>query len=52
MGNTWYYSVQNSTSEYFNYKNTFSIVLLTLIDANYNIVNVVCQERVSDSGGF
>ena len=43
---------RNSASEYFNYKNAFSIVLFTLVDANYNFmfVDAGCQGRISDSG--
>ncbi|XKL59922.1 hypothetical protein PGB90_000938 [Kerria lacca] len=45
---------QNSGSEFFNYKCFFSIVLLALVDANYNLlyVDVGCQERISDDGVF
>jgi len=45
---------RNSASEYFNYKNVFSIVLFTLVDANYNFmfVDAGCQGRISDSGVF
>ena len=35
---------RNSASEYFNYKNAFSIVFFALVDANYNFV---CQRRMS-----
>jgi hypothetical protein len=37
-----------------NYKNAFSIVLFTLVDANYNLmfVDAGCQGRISDSGVF
>jgi len=45
---------RNSATEYFNYKNTFSIVLFALVDANYNLmfVDAGCQGRISDSGVF
>ena len=45
---------RNSASEYFNYKNAFSIVLFTLVDANYNFmfVDVGCHGGIFDSGVF
>jgi len=45
---------RNSASEYFSYKNAFSIVLFALVDANYSFmfVDARCQGRISDSGVF
>ena len=39
---------------YFNYKSSFSIVLLTLVDADYKVlyVDVGCNRRISDGGVF
>ncbi|CAK1578598.1 unnamed protein product [Parnassius mnemosyne] len=44
----------NSGSEYFNYKKTFSIVLLALVDCNYKLMyaNIGSQGRISDGGVF
>jgi len=44
----------HSDSEYYNYKGTFSIVLMVLCDANYCVIysNVGCQGRISDGGIF
>ncbi|XP_046145946.1 uncharacterized protein LOC123989267 [Osmia bicornis bicornis] len=45
---------ENSGSLFYNYKRTFSVVLLVVIDSNYNIIyaDVGCQGRISDGGVF
>jgi len=41
-------------SEYYDYKGTFSIILMLLCDADYCVIysNVDCQEGISDGGMF
>ena len=44
----------NSGSHYFDYKSSFSIVLLALVDVDYKFlyVDVGCNSRISDGGVF
>lgn len=45
---------KNSGSEFFNYKQFFSIVLFVVANANYEVIymNVGSQGRISDGGVF
>ncbi|KAF8778965.1 putative nuclease HARBI1 like protein [Argiope bruennichi] len=44
----------NTSTEFFKYKGTFSVVLLALVDARYcfTFVDIGCQGRISDGGIF
>jgi hypothetical protein len=43
-----------SGSLFYNYKRVFSIVLMAIVDADYNIIYAICgsRGRVSDGGVF
>jgi len=40
----------NSETEYYNYKGTFSIVLMAVVNANYDstFVDIGCEGKISD----
>ena len=42
----------NSSSDFINYKGSFRVVLMALVDADYNflMVDIGCQGRISDGG--
>jgi len=44
----------SSGSNFFNYKSTFCIVLMALVDADYNFLyaDIGCEGRISDEGVF
>jgi len=43
-----------SASKFYNYKGTFSHIILAVVDANYNFiyVSIGCQDRKSEGGVF
>ena len=44
----------NTTSEFYNYKGFYSIVLLALVDYDYKFIyaDIGCQGRISDGGVY
>ena len=44
----------NTGSTFFNYKHSFSVVLMALVDADYKFLycDVGCNGRISDGGGY
>lgn len=47
------YFKTRTVAEFYNYKGTHSIVLMEIVDGNYNFiyVSIGCQGRISDGGG-
>jgi hypothetical protein len=45
---------ENTVAEFYNYKGYHSIVLMAIVDGNYNFiyVSIGCQGRISDGGVF
>lgn len=42
---------ENTVAEFYNYKGTHSIVLMAIVDGNYNLIYVsIGQGRISDVG--
>ena len=48
------FHLEGSGSEYYNYKDFYSLVLLAFVDYDYKflLIDVQCQERISDRGVF